>query len=128
MFFIGIFGIEDKENEIKMLNGINCRGCNRVTTARLIKRYTCFHFFFIPIFKWNEEYYVICNSCNDIFAIPKEKGKAIERGEYTEINYWDLKEQGNYGGNYYTIKRCPRCNRELENNFEFCPYCGEKLR
>ncbi|MGN1222707.1 MAG: zinc-ribbon domain-containing protein [Christensenellales bacterium] len=22
---------------------------------------------------------------------------------------------------------CSNCNQELENNFEFCPYCGEAI-
>ena len=43
-----------------------------------------------------------------------------------EVTYWDLKEVNNNYGSYYTVKRCSRCNREVENNFEYCPYCGEK--
>ena len=129
MFFIGVFGIEDKEKEIKILSNLCCKNCNFSNGARLIKRFSCFHFFFIPIFKWNESYYVICNSCNSIYSIPKEKGKAVENDENVEITYWDLQEMNinNYGG-YYNIKRCPRCNREIEKSFEYCPYCGEKIR
>ena len=71
---------------------------------------------------------MICNGCNFSFSIPKDKGKAIERGEDVEITYWDLKEVNNNYGSYYTVKRCSRCNREVENDFEYCPYCGEKIR
>ena len=92
MFFIGIFGIDNKFKEIKVLNNFSCKNCNISNGASLVKYYTFFHFFFIPIFKWNEEYYVICNGCNSSFSIPKEKGKAIERGEDIEISYWDLKD------------------------------------
>ena len=49
------------------------------------------------------------------------------RGEKSEISYWDLKEVNNSYENYY-IRKCPKCNRELENDFEYCPYCGEKLK
>ena len=98
-----------------------------ISEAKLIKTYSFFHFFFLPLFKWNEKYYVICNGCNSIFNIDKEKGKAIERGEKSEISYWDLKEVNNSYENYY-IRKCPKCNRELENDFEYCPYCGEKLK
>ena len=128
MFFIGIFGIDNKIKEIKNLTNFSCKNCNILNGAKLIKSYTFFHFFFIPLFKWNEEYYVICNGCNFSFSIPKDKGKAIERGEDVEITYWDLKEVNNNYGSYYTVKRCSRCNREVENNFEYCPYCGEKIR
>ena len=99
MFFIGIFGIDNKFKEIKVLNNFSCKNCNISNGASLVKYYTFFHFFFIPIFKWNEEYYVICNGCNSSFSIPKEKGKAIERGEDIEISYWDLKDN-NINNNY----------------------------
>ncbi|MBX9185588.1 zinc-ribbon domain-containing protein [Clostridium sp. K04] len=126
MFFIGIFGIDNKFKEIKVLNSFSCKNCNISNGASLVKYYTFFHFFFIPIFKWNEEYYVICNGCNSSFSIPKEKGKAIERGEDIEISYWDLKD--NNINNNYLKKRCQKCNRELEKDFEYCPYCGEKIK
>ena len=126
MFFIGIFGIDNKFKEIKVLNNFSCKNCNISNGASLVKYYTFFHFFFIPIFKWNEEYYVICNGCNSSFSIPKEKGKAIERGEDIEISYWDLKD--NNINNNYLKKRCQKCNRELEKDFEYCPYCGEKIK
>ena len=95
MFFIGVFGIDNKEKEIKILNNFCCKNCNESSEAKLIKTYSFFHFFFLPLFKWNEKYYVICNGCNSIFNIDKEKGKAIERGEKSEISYWDLKEVNN---------------------------------
>ena len=129
MFFIGVFGIEDKEKEIRFLSSLSCKGCNKLSSGRLIKRFTYFHFFFIPLFKWNEEYFVICNSCNSIFTISKEKGKEIERGEDIYITYWDLKEQGSFYGNYSSsVRRCTKCNRALDKNFEFCPYCGERIK
>lgn len=129
MFFIGIFGIENRQKEIKTLTNLCCKNCNCINGAKLIKSFACFHFFFIPIFKWNENYYVICNDCNYTYSISKEKGKAIEKGENIEITYWDLEEVhiSSYDG-HYNIKRCTRCNKELENNYEFCPYCGEKIK
>ena len=128
MFFIGIFGIDNKIKEIKNLTNLSCKSCNISNGAKLIKSYTFFHFFFIPLFKWNEEYYVICNGCKSSFSISKEKGKEIERGGDVEVTYWDLKEVNNNYESYYIVKRCSRCNREVEDNFEYCPYCGEKIR
>ena len=114
MFFIGIFGIDNKFKEIKVLNNFSCKNCNISNGASLVKYYTFFHFF------------LICNGCNSSFSIPKEKGKAIERGEDIEISYWDLKD--NNINNNYLKKRCQKCNRELEKDFEYCPYCGEKIK
>lgn len=124
MFFIGVFGIENKQKEIKHLNTIHCNKCNTTATGRLIKQFSFFHFFFIPLFKWNETYYVICDRCNTIYTISKEKGKSIETGEISEITYWDLNEVKN---NYSSIRRCKCCGREVDNNFMYCPYCGEKI-
>lgn len=128
MFFIGIFGVDNKEKEIKILNNIVCKNCNISNGGKLIKTFTYFHFSFIPIFKWNEKYYVICSGCNSIFSISNEKGKAIEKGENIEITYWDLNEVNDNYSNYYAIQRCPKCNREVDRTFEYCPYCGEKIK
>lgn len=128
MFFIGIFGIDNKEKEIKIIDNLCCKNCNISNGSKLIKSYTFFHFFFIPLFKWNENYYVICNGCNSVFNISKEKGKSVENGEDIELTYWDLKEVNNNYVSYYTVRRCSRCNRKVENTFEYCPYCGEKIK
>lgn len=127
MFFIGVFGVDNKEKEVKIINNLTCKNCSISNKGRLIKTFTFFHFFFIPLFKWNENYYVICDGCNSIYSISREKGKAIESGEYLEITYWDLNEVNNRGENYYSIKRCSKCNKQLDTSFEYCPYCGEKL-
>jgi DNA-directed RNA polymerase subunit RPC12/RpoP len=130
MFFIGIFGIQNKEKEIKYLNNISCNSCNSESGAKLIKSYNFFHFFFIPLFKWNEKYYVICSNCSGIFEIPQEKGKRIENGEDVEITYWDLKtvETGHYNYGYTAGSKCSHCGRTVEPHFEYCPYCGARLR
>lgn len=129
MFFIGIFGIENKDKEIEVLNNLNCKKCNRTVSGRLIKNFNFFHLFFIPLFKWNEKYYVICDECKATFSIPKEKGKAIENEEAVEITYWDLQEMGNasFYDNYSRELICTNCGRKVDFGFQFCPYCGTKI-
>lgn len=129
MFFIGVFGIENKDKEIKILNNISCKKCNSTITGKLIKNFDFFHFFFIPIFKWNEKYYVVCDQCKSIYIIQKDKGKAIEHGENSEISYWDLQEMHttDYNNNYYKENMCSKCGRKVDSNFKYCPHCGEKI-
>lgn len=130
MFFIGVFGIEGKQEEIKTIENISCKRCCQNTRGKLIKSYSCFHFFFIPLFKWNESYYLVCSNCNTFYNISKEKGKRIERGEDISITYWDLQEN-NFNNDYYNTYNnhiCPRCGRKIESDFEFCPYCGERIK
>ncbi len=42
--------------------------------------YTCFTFFFIPIFKWNRQYFAVSSCCNTVFSIPKEKERKASIG------------------------------------------------
>lgn len=128
MFFIGIFGVESKQKEIKTLNDISCKSCDKGIGGKIIKTFNFFHFFFIPLFRWNEKYYLICNGCNSVYEIPKDKGKRIEKGEGIEITYWDLKDvETRYNVNYAACNRCAHCGKALEHDFEYCPYCGAKI-
>ena len=45
MFFIGVFGMENKDKEIEILNNISCKKCNKIVTGRLIKNFDFFHIF-----------------------------------------------------------------------------------
>lgn len=128
MFFIGVFGIEDKEVEIMTLNNFTCKSCNTQANGKLYKRYSFFHFFFIPLFKWNIKYYVVCSSCNSVYSIPKEKGKAIEDGENVEITYWDLNEVNSSYYGYTSFNKCSSCGREVDKSFDYCPYCGNRIK
>ncbi|SHE31810.1 zinc-ribbon domain-containing protein [Clostridium fallax] len=123
MFFIGIFGIDKKEVKLGTITSTNCNICSNYS-VQIIKTYSFFHFFFIPLFKWNEEYFGICANCNAIYKIKPEKGKAFEKGDKLAITYWDLTLINN---SFNSIKKCPNCNRECESDYEFCPYCGHKL-
>lgn len=132
MFFIGVFGIENKNKEIKDLNNLNCKKCNSTIQGKLIKSFDFFHFFFIPLFKWNEKYYVLCNRCKCLYSIPKEKGKAIENGEEVNIAYWDLQEiyldtNANFNGISCNMERCTNCGERVKRNFKYCPYCGKEI-
>lgn len=130
MFFIGVFGIEDKQSEIKTFNNLECKVCNESTKGKLIKKYSYFHFFFIPLFKWNESYYIVCDRCSSVYSISKEKGKSLESNEDVNISYWDLKEvysgnsnEGDFGNNI-----CRSCNAEVDKSFKYCPHCGQRMR
>lgn len=129
MFFIGVFGIENKDKELKRINNIRCRNCNTITEGRIIKKFNFFHFFFIPLFRWNENYYFMCDTCNAVYEIKKEKGKAIEAGEEIDITYWDLNEvnTGYYSDGDFQGNVCKSCGNKIESTFKYCPYCGTKI-
>jgi hypothetical protein len=64
--------------------------------------------FFIPLFRVKRgERFLECERCGGLFD---ETGRQPSRGfEYTP----------------YQI--CPKCDRRLDPEFKFCPYCGENM-
>ena len=56
MFFIGIFGVHQTEKQLGNYNNVICPSCGSFTRLQIFKRYTYFHIFFIPVFKWNIKY------------------------------------------------------------------------
>ncbi|MEQ8196709.1 MAG: zinc ribbon domain-containing protein [Clostridiaceae bacterium] len=121
MFFIGVFGIENKQKEIKKVISVVCKECNDGELT-LYKEYSMFHFFFIPIIKWGVKYYLMCSKCNTVYELSKERGEAVEESSH-EITYWDLKKL--YRGEIKVY--CHNCSREVDEKFQYCPYCGSKI-
>lgn len=123
MFFIGIFGVEGKEEHIGDLNSKICKVCGQFTTYKVYKRYSYFHFFFIKLFKFDEHYFAISRCCNRIFEIPKEVGRKYESRDVNNIDDKDLIEIYNP----YAEKVCPNCKNLVNPDYPYCPYCGTKL-
>lgn len=129
MFFIGVFGIEHKQRELCEINQLQCKNCGGVSSGKLYKTFQCFHFFFIPIIKWNEEYYLKCNNCRRVFKISSERGRNFEKGIGEKLTYWDLEEvENNYVDEDSDQKRvCQSCGEKTDNKYKYCPYCGNKM-
>ena len=137
MFFIGVFGIDSKSIEIGNVCNFICKGCGNKVEGVVYKTYNCFHFFFIPLIKWNKQYYLKCCSCSRLYKLSNYKGEKIEKGDVynyginideddlVEVNYNN--EYYKYDNYYNIIKRCKACGKELNGDFKYCPYCGKEL-
>ncbi len=123
MFFIGIFGIKDTQKPIATHNNVICPTCQGLTHFEIFKSYTYFHFFFVPIFKWNISYYVRSACCGSIFALKPEIAQQYENGKTPEIKNEDLQPIKQY----LPTKTCKNCGASVELEFSFCPYCGKML-
>ena len=130
MFFVGIFGIEDKIKKIREDINVRCMGCG-FEEATLVKIYSCFHIFFIPVLKWNEKYMIICNNCGKKYMVEEEDAIKAEEVGYIynqKLIQLDQEEEDTFniinGG---AKPRCSFCGRELESDFRYCPYCGQKI-
>ena len=105
MFFIG--GIFQGKKEFEHFRQtIVCKKCGRLCSISVFMTYTCFSFFFIPLFKWGKQYYAVSNCCHTIYAIDAELGKAIEHGESVTLREEDLTIAGM--GQAQEI-HCPDC-------------------
>jgi hypothetical protein len=125
MFFFGVFGIDTKSKEIRDINNVTCKQCGRYGVYRLVKQYSFFHLFFIPLFKWGEKYFLVSRCCKSVFSVDNEKGKNLEQEMDTELLESDL--QYLYGEEKHSLDSCPNCGSKLDRSFDFCPYCGKKI-
>ncbi|WP_270474220.1 zinc ribbon domain-containing protein [Clostridium cochlearium] len=125
MFFIGIFGIDERKKDIKLVQNLVCKACGNMTTYKLVKVNKVFHIFFIPIFKWDKRYFLISRCCNSIFGIPNNLGENLENNEDIDIKDEDLQQINSYGN--ANEKICGNCNNVVQSNFRYCPHCGNKM-
>lgn len=118
-FFIGIFGIQDKQRTIKEFNNVIC-ACGSLSSAELIEKYTYFHFFFLPLFKWNREYYVRFRCCNRLFKVPEDYVDELK--DSSDIDIERLEEIDSFSRH-----TCPNCGAHIDPSFVYCPYCGRDI-
>lgn len=121
MFFV--FGISSKQKAIDFTQTIICSSCESYGRLELFMTYSFASLFFIPILKWNKKYYVRTSCCNSLYSIENDLGKAIERGEVSKINESDLTPININRG-----RVCSNCSNTIEDDFQYCPKCGEKLK
>ncbi len=122
MFSIGIFGTGDKEKDVGDVVLDQCPNCPDTPTGHVVTRYHYFHVFFIPVYRWGQEYAVYCPDCRTWFHVAPELGRQIETGELRRLNYWQLKNRAMHQEPPF----CPHCGAQLEDHFTFCPHCGQR--
>jgi predicted RNA-binding Zn-ribbon protein involved in translation (DUF1610 family) len=117
MFFIGIMGLDSKEERLRRVS-VECPNCSEPQMS-LLHSYNRFHFFFLPLFKWEHNYHLHCETCSSLYQISQEKGRDASIGNHVQFTYWDL-------STINQTRVCKSCKRTLEGEFEYCPYCGNK--
>ena len=123
MFFI--MGITEGRKDFEYRHLMTCSLCGAYGRFNVFMTYTVLSLFFIPCFKWNKHYYVQTSCCNAIYELDPEIGKRIARGEDVEVRQEDLTRV--MDGRTSTVKVCQNCGYMTEEDFEFCPKCGNRF-
>ncbi len=126
MFFF-IIGITDGRKDLAYNRQIICDACGRYGRYDVFMTFTALSLFFIPVFKWNKQFFVRTSCCGALFELDPDLGKRIARGEDVEIQSIHLRRTQSNG--YYTqdVKTCSHCGYQTTEDFDFCPKCGERL-
>lgn len=123
MFFIGVFGINQKREELGTYNNVVCPSCGSYTRLAISKSYSYFHIFFVPTFRWNQRYFARSCCCGALFELDGDIGRAFENGENPKIEDSHMHLLSAKG--HYSL--CPDCGARLEDSHVYCPYCGRRL-
>lgn len=118
MFFIGVFGIQDRKKKIAEPKGA-CSGCERESLA-LIQTERIFHFFFLPVFHRNRRYFLACENCGEGTAISEERADRLMAGD--SVGPWDMPGTTKTRGRF-----CSECSYRSGEGDVYCAKCGAKL-
>ena len=122
MFFIGIFGTDAKVVPVGQIPEVSCPVCGRTVTFNVCRRYSYFHAFFIPLFKFGSIYLATCPSCASVFELDPELGKRLAHGEQISVGKENLRLLKSN-----LVPRCPACGAPQVEGSLFCNRCGAKL-
>ena len=123
MFFIGIFGIDHREEIKKEFGNVVCPVCGRWSRAKLVYTYSFFHFFFLPLFRYHKRYLVELGCCGELYEADAAYYQELLQG--APLDFSRLTRIGKSGPG--DGKYCPRCGGRCDNSYEYCPFCGTKL-
>ena len=88
MFFM--IGITNGQKNLEHNQTEICDVCGRYGRYEVFMAYSQLLLFFIPVFKWNRQYFVRMSCCGAMYTLDPEVGARIARGEDVTIRKDDL--------------------------------------
>ena len=123
MFFI--MGIDPRKKLLTYNKVFICDHCGQYGRYEVWLSYMCFSLFFIPLIKWNKHFYVRTTCCGTTYELDPAIGRAIANGSEVEIRPEHLMKI--QGQSYQRGKTCSRCGFTTNEDFPYCPNCGNKF-
>lgn len=124
MFFM--MGITQGRKDLAHDQLVICTQCGRYGRYQVYMTFTQLLLFFIPCFKWGKQYYVQMSCCGTVYALNPEIGARIARGENVQIGSADLQIVSGRGS-ARMVKRCAACGFQTDEDYTYCPKCGNPL-
>ena len=90
MFFI--MGVTQGRKEFGFAQRMICAKCGRSGSYIVFMTYSVLTLFFIPVFKWNRQYFVRTSCCGTVYLLDPEVGRIVARGGQVDIRPQDLQE------------------------------------
>lgn len=127
MFFI--MGIDPREKQIPYNDLVICSQCGKYGRYEVVMRYMCFSLFFIPLIKWNKQFYVRTSCCGTTYVLDPAIGRALMKGVELEIKLEHLQKVsvGSSQQGMGRTLRCAACGYQTNEEFQYCPKCGRPL-
>ena len=122
-----MIGISQGRKNLAQDQLVICTQCGRYGRYQVFMTFTQLLLFLIPCFRWGRKYYVQMSCCGTLYSLNPETGARIARGENVQIGPADLKIEGTGRGAGRMIKRCKACGYQTDEDFAYCPKCGEPL-
>ena len=99
MFFM--IGITNGQKDLEHNQTEICDICGRYGRFEVFMTYTQLLLFFIPVFKWNRQYFVRMSCCGAMYTLNPEVGARIARGEDVTIQKDDLMRMSRNAADMY---------------------------
>lgn len=125
-----MIGVTQGRTDFDFHQTMVCDRCGAYGRYTVYMTYMVLSLFFLPVFKWGKRYFVETSCCHRTYDLDPEIGKAIARGENVSIRSEDLFEVDygyGYGYGNASVRVCRNCGFSTDEDFDFCPKCGERL-
>jgi len=114
--------MQDKLKRHNEFFNVICK-CGSLSKAEYYEKYTYFHVFFIPVFKWNREHLIRLRCCSSLYKASDDYADELRRSQNLDINRL---EEIEISFNQTLKGICAFCSERIHPSFSYCPYCGNR--